>query len=1076
MITQSSIMDKLKVKPIAEKIANIDLIIKGQKEDIDLNILIEDKRHDYEDISYEKMLNNLKNTPVTRDDSNKDISQMTTNVFQTRDNNNIKYKFIRKVENIQIKIGNIKIVKVSKEFKDTINVIIEGELINNKKLPKQSRQNAVQKIASNYYLNNRETFIQFINAFMNQYKEALEKNEELVTCETTEPTEFKLLLHQKIVRDYLNLYTPYRGLLLYHGLGSGKTCSSIAIAEGLKSNKNVIVLTPKSLLRNYIEELKACGDPLYKHNYYWTFVDVYGTTEHDKIGKKQDLINQLVNELDLSETYILQKKGAWVPDASRKPNFQKLDIAQQNAILDQINTMIHAKYHFVSYNGLRKDNIHHKLFTFNGTKNPFDNKIVIVDEAHNFVSRIVNKLSIKAEDNTPSILLYNWLLNAYNCRIILLSGTPIINYPNELAVLFNILRGHMNEFIIKVDPKTSDKVDTKFFKDIFNKFIIFNDSNKKNTVTLLDILDVMDYKASTRILSLMRNPEKFINLYKKNQYSGVKYYENLEIPEKHFKDAIVQCLSENKIGIVNKHIEIIKHKVFDENKDVFMNKFVDIPNRSLQNPNLFKRRIIGLTSYFKSAQEQLMPKYNKNTDLHTIRIPMSKHQLGIYEAARVKERKEEQSLAKKKKKGNIYDETSSTYRIYSRSACNFVFPDDITKPIPKAPPKQNELNDEDDDNELQDKEYAEKIRETLQMFKSNSSKYFSPLGLETYSPKFASILKNILDPENIGNHLIYSDFKTLEGIGLFKLVLLENGFVEFKINKTRNGVWSISMDDNDIGKKPAFVSYTGDEDDDVKEIYRNIFNNLWHNVPVTISKKLYEHAQNNIYGDIIKIFMITASGAEGISLKNGRFVHIMESYWHPVRKEQVIGRIRRICSHEELPENQRMIKVFMYLMTFSDEQRKNQLSTELMLKDKSQLDKNLVITTDEYMFEKSNIKEEINNTFIQTIKEASIDCNLYKSNKNDDKYTCYTFNNPNVNKYLYAPSILQEEDDLTRIDNVETKTLNARKVELDGQIFAMTDDYVLYDYSSFISALNHPGETPIMIGTLDIKNKTIIKV
>ena len=50
-------------------------------------------------------------------------------------------------------------------------------------------------------------------------------------------------------------------------------------------------------------------------------------------------------------------------------------------------------------------------------------------------------------------------------------------------------------------------------------------------------------------------------------------------------------------------------------------------------------------------------------------------------------------------------------------------------------------------------------------------------------------------------------------------------------------------------------------------------------------------------GDLIKIFMITASGAEGISLQNVRYVHITEPYWHPVRREQVIGRAKRICSH-----------------------------------------------------------------------------------------------------------------------------------------------------------------------------------
>ena len=72
----------------------------------------------------------------------------------------------------------------------------------------------------------------------------------------------------EIVKDYINLYTPYRGLLLYHGLGSGKTCSSIAIAEGMKSARKVIIMTPASLRRNYIEEIKKCGDLLYRKNQY----------------------------------------------------------------------------------------------------------------------------------------------------------------------------------------------------------------------------------------------------------------------------------------------------------------------------------------------------------------------------------------------------------------------------------------------------------------------------------------------------------------------------------------------------------------------------------------------------------------------------------------------------------------------------------------------------------------------------------------------------------------------------------------------------------------------------------------
>ena len=81
------------------------------------------------------------------------------------------------------------------------------------------------------------------------------------------------MTHQKIVRDYINIYSPYRGLLLFHGLGAGKTCASVGIAEGLKNAKQVIIMTPASLRMNYISEMKICGDPIYKINQYWEFIE-----------------------------------------------------------------------------------------------------------------------------------------------------------------------------------------------------------------------------------------------------------------------------------------------------------------------------------------------------------------------------------------------------------------------------------------------------------------------------------------------------------------------------------------------------------------------------------------------------------------------------------------------------------------------------------------------------------------------------------------------------------------------------------------------------------------------------------
>jgi hypothetical protein len=103
-----------------------------------------------------------------------------------------------------------------------------------------------------------------------------------ISCKTArnESIDFELLTHQLVVRDYLNLYTPYRGLLLYHGLGSGKTCTSIGIAEGMKTDKEIVLMTPASLKMNFFSELKKCGDVLYKKNQYWEFISTEGNPEY----------------------------------------------------------------------------------------------------------------------------------------------------------------------------------------------------------------------------------------------------------------------------------------------------------------------------------------------------------------------------------------------------------------------------------------------------------------------------------------------------------------------------------------------------------------------------------------------------------------------------------------------------------------------------------------------------------------------------------------------------------------------------------------------------------------------------
>ena len=735
--------------------------------------------------------------------------------------------------------------------------------------------------------------------------------------------QFTLLTHQKIVRDYLNLYTPYRGLLLYHGLGSGKTCSSIAIAEGMKTDKKIVVMTPASLRMNYLQELKHCGDTIYKKNQFWEFVPSVS-----KGTINEDLINSLSYILNISPDTIRKNRGAWLVNVNKPSNFESLTAEQKTALDLQITEMINARYKFINYNGLR--NNHLKELTQNYSLNPFDNKVVIIDEAHNFVSRIVNKLK---RPESISMRLYEYVLSAQNCKIVLLTGTPMINYPNELGILFNILRGYIKTWVFPLKINTGRKINKQELLKIFEQF---------------NILDYLDYKPSTQMLTVTRNPFGFININKRGIYEGVSNSTNFKLNKRgdindvDFVKFITSILNKNNIEVISSNIQVNTYKALEDNLDSFNGRFIDSSNGNIKNANLFKRRILGLTSYFRSAQEQLMPKFNKNIDFKVLKIPMSNYQFGVYEQARNQERLADKYSKKKKKKqvDGIYEENVSSYRIFSRAFCNFVFPEN-RRPMPKdgqdiktvlkgnadedildAISVRDKLDNPDglytiEDSDLLESEiqnetdssYAARIQHEMEYLKNNANKFLTPKGLEIYSPKFLNVLENLKDPEFRGLHLIYTQFRTIEGIGVLKLILDVNGFTQFKIKKDGGNIWRLNIPEDKKGL-PTYALYTGTESAEEKEIIRNIFNSTWTSVPDSITSEISTISTNNLYGEIIKTLMITASGSEGISLKNTRYVHIIEPYWHPVRIEQVIGRARRICSHQDLPPELRTVQVF----------------------------------------------------------------------------------------------------------------------------------------------------------------------
>ncbi len=74
--------------------------------------------------------------------------------------------------------------------------------------------------------------------------------------------DFELAPHQMFVRNFLSFQTPYNSLLLYHGLGTGKTCSSIGVCEEMREymkqvaiNQRIIIVASPTVQEEFKKQL-----------------------------------------------------------------------------------------------------------------------------------------------------------------------------------------------------------------------------------------------------------------------------------------------------------------------------------------------------------------------------------------------------------------------------------------------------------------------------------------------------------------------------------------------------------------------------------------------------------------------------------------------------------------------------------------------------------------------------------------------------------------------------------------------------------------------------------------------------
>ena len=202
----------------------------------------------------------------------------------------------------------------------------------------------------NWELTNRKTFYNW-----------LYKNYEKYDSSTYKPkANDKYFRIQKLVRDFIQDTSPYRGLLLYHGLGAGKTCGAIAITESIKDKKEVIILSKAALEQNFRDNIMKCGFDYMKKDNYWVFIK--GTNSLEK---------QLISELNIPQSVITDNGGCFIIDYSEKTsNFDVLSKLNQKKLMEQIKSMINNRFKFLHLDDTR---LLKKI-----KDGDFDDKVIIV--------------------------------------------------------------------------------------------------------------------------------------------------------------------------------------------------------------------------------------------------------------------------------------------------------------------------------------------------------------------------------------------------------------------------------------------------------------------------------------------------------------------------------------------------------------------------------------------------------------------------------------------------------------------------------------------------------------------------
>ena len=243
--------------------------------------------------------------------------------------------------------------------------------------------------------------------------------------------EIELNPTQKFITDYFTPQSPYKGLLLWHSVGTGKTCSGVSIASSSFEREGYTILwVTRTTLKGDV--WKNIFDQIC-HSILREEVEL-GLTVPEKINERKKLLSD-----------------RWLEPMSYK-QFSNLLIG--------------------------KNKIYNILKERNGSNDILHKTLIIIDEAHKLYGG-----DLKAVEKPDTNIMEKLIMNSYkksgqnSCKLLIMTATPFTNSPLELFSITNLFMTNESEKI------TTNK--EEFKKQYMTSENILSDNGVKNLANKL---------------------------------------------------------------------------------------------------------------------------------------------------------------------------------------------------------------------------------------------------------------------------------------------------------------------------------------------------------------------------------------------------------------------------------------------------------------------------------------------------------------------------------------------------------------------------------------------------------------